>query len=126
MVAYWLTTAVLAFVVLSGGAGQLVHVGDTLQAVQILGYPPYFLTILGLWKVLGGIALLAPRLPRLKEWVYAGIFFEMTGAAASHVLAGDYGDYGRNVILTLGFAGLAVASWALRPQSRTLGVVWQL
>jgi hypothetical protein len=54
-----------------------------------LGYPLYFVTILGFWKVLGAMALLAPRFPRLKEWAYAGTFFEMTGAAASHAMSGN-------------------------------------
>src|SRR6266496_3243486 len=62
---------------------------------------------------------LAPSFPRLKEWAYAGIFFEMTGAAASHAARGDYGAHAYHLIVTLTFAGLTVASWALRPQSRT-------
>jgi hypothetical protein len=61
-----------------------------------------------------------PRFPRLKEWAYAGILFEMTGAAASHAMGAD-GAW--HVIVTLLFAALTVSSWALRPQSRTLGVL---
>jgi hypothetical protein len=79
------------------------------------------LTIIGLWKVLGSIALIVPRFPRLKEWAYAGIFFNMTGAAASHALSGDYGVYAFHVVATLAIALLAVASWALRPPSRRMG-----
>jgi hypothetical protein len=71
--------------------------------------------------VLGGITLLVPRFPRLKEWAYAGIFFNMTGAAASHAVSGDAAWH---VIVTGSLAVLAVASWALRPQSRTLGVLF--
>src|SRR6266571_2492031 len=123
-IGYWATTAILVFAVLSGGLGQLAHAWGTLETVTILGYPPYFLTILGLWKVFGAIALLVPRFPRLKEWAYAGVFFELTGAAASHALSGDYGDYAYHLIATLSLAALAVASWALRPQSRTLGVIF--
>jgi hypothetical protein len=83
-----------------------------------LGYPVYLLTILGVWKLLGAIALLVPRFPRLKEWAYAGIFFEMTGAAASWALCGD----NASALGLLIFAALALASWALRPRSRILGV----
>ncbi|SRR6266446_8988947 len=72
-------------------------------------------------KPLGAIALLAPRFPRLKEWAYAGTFFELTGAAASHVARGD--DEG-TLIWPLLFAVPTVISWALRPQSRTLGVLF--
>jgi uncharacterized membrane protein YphA (DoxX/SURF4 family) len=114
------TTAILAFAVLSGGLGQLAHAWGTLETVTLLGYPPYFLTILGIWKVLGGITILVPRFPRLKEWAYAGIFFEMTGAAASHAASGDYGAYAFHIIVTLSLAGLAIASWALRPTDRRL------
>ncbi len=124
VIGYWAATAILAFVMLSGGVGELTHSWGTLETVTLLGYPVYFLTIIGLWKVLGGIALLVPGFPRLKEWAYAGIFFNMTGAAVSHASSGDYGIYAFHLIVTLFLAVLALASWALRPQSRTLGVLF--
>jgi DoxX-like family len=120
-IGYWTATILLAFVLLSGGVGQVLHASGTLETVQLLGYPAYFLTIIGCWKLLAVPALLVPGFPRLKEWTYAGIVFEMTGAAASHAMAGNYGDYGFHVIVGLGLTALAIASWALRPQSRTLG-----
>ena len=82
------------------------------------------MTILGLWKVLGAIALLVPRFPPLKEWAYAGIFFNVTGAAASHAAVGDYCIYAFHVLVNLFLAVLVVASWALRPHSRALGVLF--
>src|SRR5262249_44407516 len=82
-----------------------------------LGYPPYFMTILGVWYVLAGVALVASRFPRLKEWAYAGLFFNCTGAVASHLAAGDPA---RTLIGPIVFTGLVVASWALRPSSRRL------
>jgi hypothetical protein len=86
--------------------------------MRALGYPAYFLTILGVWKVLSAPALLAPRLPRLKEWAYAGIFFDLTGAAASHAFSGESpGKIAAPLVLLL----IAAASWALRPPSR----VWK-
>jgi hypothetical protein len=119
-IGYWGTTAVLAFVMLAGGAGELARAWGTLDTVRVLGYPPYLLTILGSWKLLGGTVLLAPRLPRVKEWAYAGVFFNMTGAAASHVFAGDYGPYAFHVVVTVSLAMLVIASWALRPESRAV------
>jgi hypothetical protein len=92
--------------------------------VNILHYPSYFVTILGVWKVLGVIAILVPRFPRLKEWAYAGIFFDLTGAAASCAAVGGYGAYGFHVIAPLFIAGFTVASWALRPESRTIGILF--
>jgi hypothetical protein len=124
-VVYWIATALIALETLAGGATDIAHGRATLvtgtpvvDVVTSLGYPVYVLTILGIWKLLGGATLLAPRLPRLKEWAYAGIIFELTGAAVSLVVRG----YGVGDVATpLVFAALAITSWALRPPSRTLG-----
>lgn len=121
MIAYWTVTSLLVFAIMLSGIGQLMQFGGNVELVTNLGYPLYILTILGIWKVLGAIALLMPGFPRLKEWVHAGIFFLMTGAALSHVLANDYGDYGFNIILPLSYAALNIASWLLRPQGRMIG-----
>ncbi|MBB6733967.1 DoxX family protein [Cohnella zeiphila] len=119
-IAYWVATVLLVFVVGAGGIGELTRQWGTMDTVKIVGYPIYFLTILGTWKVLGAIALLVPGFPRLKEWAYAGIVFGMTGAAASHAFADDIGAYAYHLFSPLGFAILALISWALRPKSRTL------
>jgi len=127
-IGYWVTTTIVALELLAGGATDLAHGRAVLVAgppvVEVfahLGYPVYLLTILGLWKLLGAIALLAPRFPRLKEWAYAGAVFDLTGAAASGAARGDNVS---SLILPLIFAVLALGSWALRPQSRTLGVLF--
>ena len=122
--AYWTTTILVAFF-MSGGVVQIAQFkANPHGVVPDLGYPMYFFAIIGFWKVLGAIAILVPRFPRLKEWAYAGIFFDLTGAAASCVAVGGYGAYGFHVIAPLLIAGLAVASWALRPPSRTVGVLF--
>lgn len=127
VIAYWATTAVVALELLAGGVTDLVHGGTMVVAgppvaegLRLLGYPAYLLTILGVWKLLGGIILLAPRLPRLKEWAYAGAFFVYMGAVASGVLAG-LDELGAVILPPLIFAALTMASWALRPPSRILG-----
>ena len=121
---YWVTTILVALPIGSGGVAQVAHSQQNVDGfVHVLGYPLYFVTILGVWKVLGAIAILVPRFPRLKEWAYAGIFFDVTGAAASCAAVGVYGAYGFHVIAPLVIAGLAVASWALRPPSRTTGIL---
>lgn len=125
--AYWTVTLLIAAETLVGGAADLIH-GRTLLVtgtpvtgvVTSIGYPVYVLAILGAWKLLGGVTLLAPRLPRLKEWAYAGIVFELTGAAVSLAVRG----YGASDVATpLLLAALAIASWALRPPDRTLGTM---
>ncbi|MBV9168979.1 MAG: DoxX family protein, partial [Chloroflexi bacterium] len=112
-VAYWTATAVLVFAVVSGGIGELLHAWGTPDTALVLGYPMYILTILGFWKLLGGIALVVPGFTRIREWAWAGIFFNMTGAAASHAFASDYGPYGFHLWVPLSLAALALACAAL-------------
>src|SRR5260221_7420912 len=115
-IGYWAATGLVAATFLAGGAAELAWPPAAVAGMRALGYPAYFLTILGVWKVLSAPALLAPRLPRLKEWAYAGIFFDLTGAAASHAFSGDSpGKIATPLVLLL----VAAASWALRPPSRT-------
>ena len=130
MIGYWTTTIFVTLELLAGGVTDLIHgpellfVGDPVVLVlSHLGYPVYLLTILGVWKLLGAIALLAPRFPRLKEWAYAGEFFAMTGAAASGVVRGK-DDPGTLIWPPLILAVLTLISWVLRPQSRILGVLF--
>jgi hypothetical protein len=77
----------------------------------------YVLTILGIWKIPGAIALVVPCFLLLKEWAYAGIAFELSAAAVSHAVCGHRSD----VVAPLVLLGLALASWALRPPGRVLG-----
>ena len=117
MLGYWVVTTFLLFNILSGAVAELVQRKENVEGMMFLGYPLYFMIILGVWKLLGTIALLVPRFPRLKEWAYAGIFFTMTGAALSHVVSGDAAWH---MLYTGCLAVLTLASWALRPQSRKL------
>jgi uncharacterized membrane protein YphA (DoxX/SURF4 family) len=85
--------------------------------IKHLGYPEYFMTILGIWYVLAGVALFVPRFPRLKEWAYAGLVFNYTGAALSHLASGD--GVG-SLVAPVTFTGLVFCSWVLRPSDRRL------
>src|SRR5262245_31827300 len=116
-VAYWTTTGMIVFAMFSGGIAELAHRPETINGMKELGYPVYFIMIIGFWKLLGSAALVAPGLPRVKEWAYAGIFFNMTGAAVSHVVNHSAGWH---VGVTLSLAAITIASWALRPASRVL------
>ncbi|MEP6731291.1 MAG: DoxX family protein [bacterium] len=117
-VAYWTTTALVVFAMMSGGIAELLRLPANVEGMVHLGYPVYFVTIIGTWKVLGAVALVLPGFGRLKEWAYAGIVFNMTGAAASHIAVNDARWH---IAATLTIAALALASWALRPESRSLG-----
>jgi len=116
-VAYWICTVLVAFVFLSGGAANLWRPPQVLEGMTHLGYPPYFVLILGAWKLLGGIVILLPGLALLKEWAYAGMIFDLTGATASHLAVGDSLFH---VVTPLVIAAVVLASWALRPASRRL------
>src|SRR5689334_5093422 len=114
---YWVTTAAVVAECTIGGAMDLLRMPPFYPAMIALGYPGYLATILGTAKLLAGMVLLAPRLPRLKEWAYAGVLINMTGAAASYVATGQSAT---NLIPPAVVAGLALLSWTLRPPSRRL------
>lgn len=82
-----------------------------------LGYPDYLASILGVWKLLGVVVMLAPGLGLIKEWAYAGFAFDLTGAAASHAFIADPTA---KVVTPLIIFTLVAASWWLRPESRRL------
>lgn len=109
------TLAVLAFA--GSGVANLLHVAHVAEDMGHLGYPPYIMTILGIWKVLGAITIAAPALPRAKEWAYAGMIFDVTGAAASRAAASDGAML---VVIPLVIGAIVAASWATRPASRKL------
>ena len=117
-VAYWVSTALIAAAFVLGGAIDAAAQPPAVAFLAHLGYPAYFAVLIGVWKVLGGVSVLVPRLPRLKEWAYAGIFFDLTGAAVSHAASGDGAS---RVVVPLVLVAIGFASWRLRPESRTLG-----
>jgi len=119
LIAYWIVTALIALEMAVGGIWDLLRIQLVRAIVDHIGYPEYLLTILGVWKVAGAIAILVPGYRLLKEWAYAGGFFVYTGAVASHLLAGDGPDHWAAPAV---FALLLVASWWLRPPNRRLHV----
>ena len=123
-IVYWIMTVLVAFPIGSGGIAQLMqYFANPHGVVPVLGYPMYFFAILGFWKFFGALTIIVPGFPRLKEWAYAGIFFDLTGAAASCAISSGYGAYGFHVIAPLIITGFMLASWALRPPNRTLGIL---
>lgn len=114
-VGYWLATAAVAGELGLGGIWDIARLPFVANLVTHLGYPSYFLVLLGIWKVLGAFALLIPGRPLLKEWAYAGAFFTYTGAIVSHLTTGyALSEVSLLAILT----ALTMLSWALRPSSR--------
>src|ERR1700749_937577 len=89
LVWYWIITAILSFCIFSGGVAQAIQVKGVVEGFKPLGYPTYFISLIGVWKVLGIIAILMPKFKLLKEWAYAGMFFVMSGAVISHIASND-------------------------------------
>lgn len=100
---------------LSSGIIQVMHMQSEIDFIIRLGYPVYFITILGVWKMLGVVAVLIPKFPLLKEWAYAGFFFTMSGAIISHIAVGDPAT---EVFPGLLLLTLTVVSWHFRPNDR--------
>jgi hypothetical protein len=114
---YWIATVWLALGMVSTGIVQLIKMKEEVDMMTHLGYPVYFLTILGTWKMLGVVAVLIPKFSLVKEWAYAGFFFAMSGAIFSHFASGDAAKdfFGPGLLLVL-----TVVSWYFRPADRKL------
>lgn len=114
---YWVATAWLSLGMVSTGIVQLFHMDEEVQKMNALGYPMYFLTIIGIWKLVGVAAILAPKFPLVKEWAYAGFFFLLSGALFTHVAVGDHlAEYFGPALLLV----LAIISWYYRPPNRKI------
>jgi uncharacterized membrane protein len=119
---YWATTIFLAIGMLAGGVQQMLQVGGYVGIAGELGYPLYVLSILGVWKILGVIAVLVPKAPVVKEWAYAGFFFAMSGAALSHMVVGHSIS---EAVPSLVLLVVTVVSWYFRPADRKMIPVTQ-
>jgi hypothetical protein len=123
---YWIATLWLALGMFSTGIVQIIRIKEEeggnispggVHSLSHLGYPVYLLTLLGVWKMLGVIAVLVPKFPLVKEWAYAGFFFIMSGAIFSHLASGDsWNDIFPSVLLLV----LTVISWYFRPADRRI------
>lgn len=114
---YWVATIWLSLGMISTGIVQLIQMEEEVQKMSNLGYPSYFLTIIGVWKILGVIAVLVPKFPLVKEWAYAGFFFLMSGAIFTHLAVADEAVeyFGPTLLLVL-----TIVSWYFRPADRKL------
>ena len=126
---YWVATVWLSLGMLATGVQQLLKLRlegavspPGVYGIELLGYPVYFLTLLGIWKILGVIVLLSPKFPLLKEWAYAGFFFLTTSAIFSHLASGNPV---KEIFPSLLLLVLTIVSWYYRPANRKLNFVHQ-
>ncbi len=115
---YWISTIWLALGMVSIGIVEILQVKMEGDFTAHLGYPAYFLQLLGAWKILGVVVLLIPKFPLLKEWAYAGFFFTVTGAAFSHIASGTMNQLFPSLLLLI----LTIFSWYFRPANRKLNI----
>lgn len=113
---YWIATIWLSLGMLSSAIVQLLKMEEEIAFIIELGYPVYFLTLLGILKILGVVTLLIPRFPLLKEWAYAGFSFAMVGAAYSHIASGTTNE----IFPSLFLLTLTIVSWYFRPSDRKI------
>jgi hypothetical protein len=114
---YWVSTGLTAALFAAPGFALVTHNPHFVADMTRLGYPAYFLPFLGIWKILGALIIVAPGTRYLKEWAYAGMIFDISGAIVSRAAIGDHGP---ELILPFVIAGLVALSWGLRPDSRRL------
>lgn len=123
---YWIATIWLALGMTATGTGQIFKINNAapggMDMMIHLGYPVYLMTIIGIWKILGVVAILIPKYPLLKEWAYAGFFFVMTGAIYSHIASGDPVIAVFPALLLL---VLTIISWFYRPVGRKIVLAYQ-
>lgn len=126
---YWIATIWLSLGMTATGIQQLLKLQQEgavappgVYGIKELGYPVYFLTIIGVWKILGVVAVLIPKFPMLKEWAYAGFFFLTTGAIFSHAATGNSVN---EILPSLLLLALTAVSWYFRPLNRKLILVNQ-
>ncbi|SDI94165.1 DoxX family protein [Chryseobacterium jejuense] len=117
---YWIFTLWMALGMVSTAIVQLMKNKDELANFTNLGYPAYLMTIIGVWKLLGVIAILIPKRLLLKEWAYAGFFFVMSGAVISHLIVGDPAGRTFPAVLLL---VLVIISWYFRPANRKITII---
>ncbi len=116
---YWTTTLFLSLGMTAGGVQQMLQIGGYNEIVSSLDYPLYLLSILGVWKLLGVVAILIPKFPLLKEWAYAGFFFAMSGAFISHLVVRQaFSEAVPSLILLI----VTVLSWYFRPADRKINI----
>ena len=116
---YWVATIWLSLGMVSTGIVQVMQLDEEVQKMSALGYPSYFLTLIGIWKIAGVVAVLMPKLPLVKEWAYAGFFFLMSGALFTHLAVGDKAIeyFGASLLLVL-----TMLSWYFRPADRKISM----
>lgn len=105
---YWVTTVVFAVFMTFTAVPDILKVPDAVKFITQLGYPEYFIPFIGVAKVLGSIAIVVPRFPKLKEWAYAGLTFDLIGAVYSNLMVNGWDN---GMLMMIPIFGVMIASY---------------
>ena len=101
---YWVVTGLFALLMISSGIQEVMQTKEASEFITNLGYPAYIVPFLGVGKILGSIAILIPGFPRLKEWAYAGLVFDLVGATYSIFAFGPFQPKSLSMFIFIAFA----------------------
>jgi hypothetical protein len=117
---YWTFTGLFGAFMLFSAIPDIIVVPEAVEMVSNkLGYPQYIIPFLGVMKTLGVIAILVPGFPRIKEWAYAGLFFDLLGAAYSGICVEGFQPAMLLMVLPFGFEALSYIYYHKRIQLQT-------
>jgi len=108
---YWTVTGLFSAFMLFSAVPDIMVVPDAVKIFTALGYPIYLIRFLGIAKLLGVIAILLPGFPKLKEWAYAGFFFDLLGATYSGLAQGGFQPQILVMALPIGFLFISYYLW---------------
>jgi uncharacterized membrane protein YphA (DoxX/SURF4 family) len=114
---YWISTALMAALILMASIPDVLQLDVAVKVFVHLGYPIYLLRFIGVAKILGVIAIVVPGFPRLREWAYAGLVFDLSGAFYSHISVGD--QWGNWILPLIGLILTLGSYWSLRIKSQS-------
>jgi len=105
---YWVTTILFVGLMAFSSIPDVMMAEDAVKFITHLGYPEYFIFFIGVAKLLGCVALLVPGFPKIREWAYAGLFFDLIGATYSNLMVDGWQS---GMVFMLLFFALGIASY---------------
>lgn len=110
-IVYWIITIIFAGFMIFSAVPDIMVEPDAVKMITGLGYPKYIISFLGVAKLIGSIVILIPAFNRIKEWAYAGLFFDLIGATYSALALGGFQPEILIMILPIGFLFLSYFLW---------------